>query len=703
MKSLRSGLVTAMTAGALLILPMSNSRVTRVVSRAAGNTASTDPKALYTPQEKEYWFSADEFDFIRPGVNVAVNSIKNVGPGMKPVIDVSITDDLGQPLDRNGVITPGAVGMEFILARYKSATRDYFNYTAISFGPGAPPTPLHDVGGTWQDIDLGHSVYTFGLPMPANFDVTQTATLGVYSNRQLTAIIGKDYQAPAVVQYFRPDGGTPSTDQFNALDISACNTCHNPLSMHGQFGPPIQDVKLCVMCHTPDFPTTQTGESLNFKVFIHKLHDGANLPSVQAGTPYVISPGNDFSTVVFPQDIRNCQTCHSPAAAGSTSYFTYPNRAACGSCHDDVNFVTGANHPAGPQADDSLCASCHQPQGAEYDASVMGAHTIEYKSTQLHGLVMQILSVTGSSPGQNPVIKFQVKDKNGTSIDPRQFDTLQFTMNGPTTDYAAPPISEDAQATTIWDGTNATYTMQTPIPAAASGTWVMTCDVEWTTIIHRADGQPDITGFTETPLNPIYYMAVTDAQAVPRRTVVDLARCNVCHDHLALHGGRRVNTEGCIICHNPVNDDSSRRPADQNPPESISFQRMIHRIHTGENLTHDYTIYGFGGSTHTFNGVLFPGDRRDCQKCHTTDANGVGTEQVSETPPAGLLPTTTLRDWYSPMQHYAAACLGCHDSQAAAAHAFTQTANFPNGMAAEACATCHGPDAAFSVDKVHAR
>ena len=45
----------------------------------------------------------------------------------------------------------------------------------------------------------------------------------------------------------------------------------------------------------------------------------------------------------------------------------------------------------------------------------------------------------------------------------------------------------------------------------------------------------------------------------------------------------------------------------------------------------------------------------------------------------------------------AAACLGCHDSQAAAAHAFVNTAPF-----GEACAACHGPNADFSVDKVHA-
>ena len=37
-------------------------------------------------------------------------------------------------------------------------------------------------------------------------------------------------------------------------------------------------------------------------------------------------------------------------------------------------------------------------------------------------------------------------------------------------------------------------------------------------------------------------------------------------------------------------------------------------------------------------------------------------------------PTQTLRDWYTPMQHNAAACLGCHDTQPAAAHAYVMTA-----------------------------
>jgi hypothetical protein len=50
------------------------------------------------------------------------------------------------------------------------------------------------------------------------------------------------------------------------------------------------------------------------------------------------------------------------------------------------------------------------------------------------------------------------------------------------------------------------------------------------------------------------------------------------------------------------------------------------------------------------------------------------------------------------MQTTAAACLGCHDTVDAAAHAYVNTAPF-----GEACATCHAPEDQFAVDKVHAR
>jgi OmcA/MtrC family decaheme c-type cytochrome len=262
-------------------------------------------------------------------------------------------------------------------------------------------------------------------------------------------------------------------------------------------------------------------------------------------------------------------------------------------------------------------------------------------------------------------------------------------MSGPTTDYSVPPQIRERADGAAASGANLSYTFKTAIPPDATGTWGFSIEARLTVTLNPAPR--DTATVRDAAFNPVFYAPVTDSEAVPRRVVVDIAKCNTCHDRLALHGSNRLNPQECVFCHNPVGNDAAERPAGE-APESIDFKRMIHRIHTGEELTHDYSI-----GDNSFNEVRFPGDRRDCQKCHAPD-----TEQIAENPPPGLLATETPRDWYTPMQHYAAACLGCHDSQAAAAHAFVMTAPFPSGPV-ESCAACHGPDAEFSVDKMHAQ
>jgi OmcA/MtrC family decaheme c-type cytochrome len=705
-----------MAAGALVILPMSNGRVTRVVARAADGQA-TDPKTIYAPQQKEYWLSADEFGYIRPGLKITVNSI-TIPEDRKPVVDVTYTDDLGQPLDRNGQITAGRINMSFVLAWWDPASQNYTSYTTrVQTSPitGASATQAAaDSGGTWNDLDIGHSTYTFRTVLPADYSTTSTTTLGIYATRVTVEITGKNYYDNVEQDFIPPayPAGPPVTQVWDMLDDSACNQCHDPLSAHG--GARYQ-VKLCALCHSPQTTDPDTGNTVDFKVMVHKIHYAVDLPSVKSGVPYqIIGFGqgvNDYSTVVFPQDIRNCATCHSGPNPTSQAYYwyTYPTQAACASCHDDIDWTTGENHPGGPQPTNAYCASCHQPSGTEWDASVQGAHTVPYYSTQLKGINATIVSVTGTAPGQNPTIKFQLKQNDGTPIAPSYFGTgkiLAVLMGGPTTDYAVNPNAfRESASGAAFDGTTATYTFTKAIPADATGTWAFSLEARQDVPL---DPHPsNELSWEEAAYNPVFYAAVTDAQPQPRRVVVDLANCDNCHKKLMLHGNLRQNIQMCVICHNPNESDAARRPADQAPPESVDMKRMIHRIHTGEELVQDYTIYGFclpfipPGCPNpiNFNEVRYPGYLGNCFQCHITNSEyPAGTQQVFEDPPPGLLPTETLRDWYTPMQHYATSCLGCHSSQPAAAHAYTMTAPF-----GEACAACHGVDTDFSVDKVHAR
>ncbi|HXG58653.1 MAG TPA: hypothetical protein VNL91_06495, partial [Thermoanaerobaculia bacterium] len=256
---------------------------------------------------------------------------------------------------------------------------------------------------------------------------------------------------------------------------------------------------------------------------------------------------------------------------------------------------------------------------------------------------------------------------------------------------------EEGRTTSTYDATTGytTFTFANAVPDNATGTWTVSADIRRAATLKRGDGGPDIT-LQESTVNPIKYVAITGG-LVPRRTIVTTAQCNQCHQSLSLHGEQRNTTEECVICHNPGESDVARRPANAGPPESISFQRLIHRIHKGNGLTQDLTVYGFGNVAHNYNEVTFPGDLRNCAKCHTGNTYRLPVA-------ATAAPVTTLRDYFPQQGPGTAACLGCHDSKDAAAHAFLNTVFFPGSTTpSEACATCHGEGRDWAVERVHAR
>jgi OmcA/MtrC family decaheme c-type cytochrome len=96
-----------------------------------------------------------------------------------------------------------------------------------------------------------------------------------------------------------------------------------------------------------------------------------------------------------------CATIRNPGAAQATAYLK-ANRAACGACHDNVNFATGENHVNLPQVSDNQCTTCHTPTGElEFDASIAGAHTIATQSTSIPGVVVELLKFDTRSAGRS--------------------------------------------------------------------------------------------------------------------------------------------------------------------------------------------------------------------------------------------------------------------------------------------------------------
>jgi len=334
---------------------------------------------------------------------------------------------------------------------------------------------------------------------------------------------------------------------------------------------------------------------------------------------------------------------------------------------------------------------------------------VPYRSKQLKGLNASIVAVDNVGQGKKISVTFKMTNGDGSIIPPANFNATNFPgsslnilLGGPALDYGtgqtppAQPFRENAVGATF-NGSLGVYTFTNAIPASATGTWAVAIEARRPYAFKHSDGETE--NYTEGAVNPVKYIAVTGGTAVPRRQVVTLAKCNNCHDRLATtfsHGGQRIAIEECDICHNANADDSLRRTKpEQAPPESIALKRMIHRIHSGENLTQEYTVYGFGGNPTHFNEVRYPGDRKDCVQCHTNSST------YNLPLPTGQIPVITQRDYFKLQGPATAACLGCHDNIDAAAHAYLNTVTTP--FFGEACASCHGDGKDWDVVKVHAR
>jgi OmcA/MtrC family decaheme c-type cytochrome len=556
------------------------------------------------------------------------------------------------------------------------------------------------------------------------WDKTATHRIGIYGSRNLTEFdLGTNYDDETIT--WVPAGGT-ATNVRDIVRTQTCNKCHDSLAAHGGTR---KSVELCIMCHQDQSVDPDTGNSVAMDIFIHKIHMGKALPSVIAGKPYQII-GNaqslhDYSDVGYPalNGAGNCQTCHdaSAGAVQADAWLKKPNRNACGSCHDDVNFTTGLNHVNLPQVSDNQCSQCHVPQGdLEFDASIMGAHIAPVQSKTIPGIVIAITKVDNGVAGKAPLVSFTAKDKSGTPIPAASFvggsNALRFVMTGPTTDYGATTfgtattpgyVSETAGPTAKCDTAgNCTYQFTAVVPAAAKGTFAIGAEARRTATLLPGTVQQQNVNYGAT--NVVFYFSVDGSTVTPRRQVVDLAKCQNCHVSLQLHGANRNdNIQYCVFCHNPLDTDGALRssatnPADKlAPAQGVNMAYMVHRIHWGAGMASagaSYIVVGNGGSHNDFGDVTYPamgptgstGFVQSCYMCHTT-----GTEAVL---PIGKNAVINPSSPLSPAGATTSACTACHTDNSVFAHALSNT----DPKFGESCDVCHGTGGEFDATKVHA-
>ena len=553
-----------------------------------------------------------------------------------------------------------------------------------------------DSGGTYTQVADGEYVYTYGTKIPTNFDATATHRVGIYGNRNLTEFdLGTNYDDETFT--WVPAGGKPAPR--DVIRTASCNKCHDQLAFHGGSR---RSMELCVMCHTPQMPDPNGGTA-DFKVMIHKIHAGSSLPSVVAGGKYGIG-STDWSTVVFPSDVRRCASCHesTTGAAQADAWYKNPSRAACGSCHDDVNFASGQNHVNLPQVDDNQCATCHIAKGEiEFDASIQGAHVLPQESATRPGIVVTLVKVDNGAAGKAPTITYTLKDSSGAPINPNTLTTspnkISFVMGGPTTDYGYTSfgsdvtspgyVSENAAAASKCDSSGTcTYTFTHAVPSSAKGSFAIGVEARRALTVLPGTVQQVSTQYGAD--NKVIYFSVDGSPVVKRRQVVDIAKCIQCHTRLSMHGESRNNTEYCVLCHNPSNTSGGT--------VGIDLPVLVHSIHFGDNLASQGATYKVGSSD--FSGVRYPafsatgnpGDTTNCEMCHVNGSEAVFPigKNVVQDPGARL----------SPAPATTAACSACHTTGSATAHMVAQT----DPRFGESCDVCHATGAQFDVAREHA-
>ncbi|MBW2420699.1 MAG: OmcA/MtrC family decaheme c-type cytochrome [Deltaproteobacteria bacterium] len=650
--------------------------------------------------------------------------------GFRPVGDISDTSDVHYvDLDPDGPSTPSGyrqvdvvltsvdVTGQKVIIDFTATDEDgagiadlsdsngRFGVARLVFGadPGDPTEwqslitseRFNTTGGDYQNLG-GGSYHYASVFDPTTVPVAEEDTLRVavqISGSGLPAGNGWcDFDADLVDA--NDDCGGPVNITRDIVQTAVCNGCHGvtsdtKLSFHGGGR---TEVEYCVTCHNPGIGET------DMTPLIHKIHYGANLAN----------GFRDWSHVRFTRDADNCTSCHTGGGEDETNWSMEPNRTSCGSCHDDVNFDTGANHGSGgQQATNQFCSGCHPATGVltsfrlpveDVHQGVARAAEAAFYRDDGNGFSLDAVGYDPASDritvdysvtrdGGKMILQSDTEWTNGGSLRIKLgWSSEEYTNQGSgSTPAPAQPVSFSALDVggTVIDLGGGNYRTVIDVPPGAFGN---------VTLVLEGRPVADLLGDGVTSRIPVRD-AFTDVSIEPsgspgsRRQVVDVATCNACHDAagagLNIHGDNRTGEiVACVTCHNPDATDIARRPADPSmaldgkKEEAVDFKRMIHQIHSGADLENGLVLYGFGGSPHDYSSVGFVGNRRNCLTCHepetySTEDAWYTLASTIDTGPERTDPTDDLN-----ISQTAAACSSCHDDEGAKSHMIAHGASF---------------------------
>jgi OmcA/MtrC family decaheme c-type cytochrome len=742
-----------------------------------GATGATGPQGPAGPQGPSgtpgtgTGIPIDSVDPVTDKINAQITNVTVPTGGGIPVVSFTLKNDLNQ-----GLTGLPASDIRFVMSQLipgnGGASSQWRSYITRLDGAQTQGTTETGTAGTLVDNGDGTYSYTFAQALTAYTGATFDATL-----RHRTGFEVRGGLAPTnnAAFDFVPTGAAPTASR-EIVDNDTCGACHDVLEFHGgaRF-----DTQYCVACHNPQTIDGQApNASLDMKVMVHKIHAAETLTNAYQITGF----GNtvyDFSTVIYPQDVRNCATCHDESDADTpdaSHWRTVSNRDACGTCHDDINWAAGG-HPGGLTfSDDTQCNDCHGPNATVNGGAVRvpNAHQIplDVQSAKFRYEVVSVTDAGGGTleGGDVPRITVRVVDptngdapydiqspdnpflqsSSGLRVD-LAWTTADFSnMLNPANTATTPPFQPMqiffANGTSVVPGVinngNGTFTTSAPF-ALPNRTDLFPADadanLENGALVAIMEGRPRVDTDGDGTADSSAQIAAAgatfgyDGVTTPRRKVVEITRCNQCHEVLSLHGGNRTdNTELCTTCHNPnatdirqrsagacLNAETTNASAKQAPMRGatadvpIDFRYMIHAIHSGPAA--EYVVCGNGNSVHDYREVHYPGKLNNCEGCHvpptSTNTSYYGRDPatvLSVSIDAGVDRTVLGNDELG-ISPTTAACAGCHTGSLALAHmrqnggviGGAKQANGAVVNAAETCAICHGPGRSADTRQVH--
>lgn len=678
-------------------------------------------------------------------IEVEITDVSVPAGGGAPIVSLSLTNDLNQ-----GLSGLPAANIRFVISELipgtgggSSGWRSY-----ITRDDGGVENVQADTetatAGSYLDNADGTYTYTFSRALTAypagpEYDEFKTHRVGVEIRTNSGGFLPDNIPADNAPFDFVPAGGEPALTR-RIVDSATCNACHDNLEFHGgaRF-----NVEYCVLCHNPDSADGNSGNSIDMKVMIHKIHYGVNLANGYSIIGYGGST-HDYSDVHFSQDVRNCGTCHdadNEETVDSENWQNVANRAACGTCHDHIDWESGSEgHPGGfVFSDDTQCLDCHGPEATVNGGAVRvaNAHALDDQMASA-AFAFNILTISDTASGEQPVITYSVTNPEdgdaaydllgddeftacGSGASRLYVDigwtSAEYTNTGSGSDLAL-PVSINALGPGCGgeavDNSDGTYTVTSPVvvPAGLSGSIGVVLEGHpWVDLDDNGSA-----GFNEriAVTSAVAYASIDGSPVEERRQQVAIEKCNDCHNRLSAHGNNRTDKpEACVVCHNPNMTDANQHVAGNCAAElgvddvTIDFKYMIHAIHSGE--VSDYEVCGYGNSVHGYADLVYPGRLNNCEGCHQAggyypvepgELHGTTVDSFGNSDPTDdtvISPNTAV-------------CSSCHVDSLAIEHMKQNGGDFEATKAAdsslvsvetETCVLCHGPGRTADVKVVH--